>query len=265
MYTCSSKWTTFQRNSTTQIGMGENDMASQTHTERALVVLRQRILSGAMAGGERLFEVALAEELKISRTPVRAALSKLSEEGLLERVSGGGFSVRRFQLEDVLDTIELRGVLEGTAARLAAERGAPDALMAKAEAALENIDRAIATDIVDMTIYSSANSDFHKLISAMAASPVIEREIARVTALPFAAPSAFLNDDAHAARFRQTLIVAQDQHRSILSAIAGRESGRAEFLMREHARAALRNVRFLTNDSTAMREGVAPLALVSGR
>ncbi len=72
----------------------------------------------------RLFEVSLAETLEISRTPVREALSRLAEEGLLDRLPNGGFVVRRFGYEDVIDSIELRGVMEGTAARLAAERGA---------------------------------------------------------------------------------------------------------------------------------------------
>ena len=56
----------------------------------------------------------LAKEFSISRTPIREALSRLAEEGLLERARGGGFVVRSFAIADVLDMIELRGVLEGT-------------------------------------------------------------------------------------------------------------------------------------------------------
>ena len=72
----------------------------------------------------------LAKEFSISRTPIREALSRLAEEGLLERARGGGFVVRSFAIADVLDMIELRGVLEGTAARLAAERGVSAAKLA---------------------------------------------------------------------------------------------------------------------------------------
>ncbi len=68
--------------------------ATQSHTLRAVIELRQRILSGELAGGTRLLEVAMAEELEISRTPVREAMSRLAEEGLLERSKGGGFLVR---------------------------------------------------------------------------------------------------------------------------------------------------------------------------
>ena len=236
---------------------------SKTLTERALIALRQKIVSGAMAGGQRLFEVALAEELQISRTPIRAALSKLAEEGLLDRMQSGGFMVRRFDLRDVTDTIELRGVLEGTAARFAAERGAEPELMQKAWQAVQRIDTVLAADIVDMSLYSKWNTVFHDCLRDAAGSRVLIRELRRVTALPFAAPSAFLDDEAQQGRLRSGLLVANDQHRTILEAIEARQSGRAESVAREHARAANRNVEFLSTDAAALREGSAPLAIVA--
>src|SRR5690554_4658921 len=99
-------------------------VSSRTHAMRAVIELREKIVSGEIPGGTRLFEVSMAESLNISRTPVREAMSRLAEEGLLDRARGGGFTVRTFGFADVVDAIELRGVLEGTAARLAAERGA---------------------------------------------------------------------------------------------------------------------------------------------
>jgi GntR family transcriptional regulator of vanillate catabolism len=237
---------------------------SKTLTERALIALRQKIVSGAMAGGQRLFEVALAEELQISRTPIRAALSKLAEEGLLDRMQSGGFMVRRFDLRDVTDTIELRGVLEGTAARFAAERGAEPELMQKAWQAVHRIDAVLAADIVDMALYSRWNTVFHDCLRDAAGSRVLIRELIRVTALPFAAPSAFLDDEAQQGRLKSGLLIANDQHRTILEAIEARQSGRAESVAREHARAAHRNVEFLSTDAAALREGSAPLAIVAG-
>ena len=105
--------------------------SGKTHGMRALIELRQEDPGTAsFPAGTRLFEVPLAEALAISRTPVREAMSRLAEEGLLDRAQGGGFVVRTFAFADVVDAIELRGVLEGTAARLAAERGvAPAALV----------------------------------------------------------------------------------------------------------------------------------------
>lgn len=236
---------------------------SSTHAQRALVALRKRILGGEFTGGTRLFEVPLAEELGISRTPVRAALSRLAEEALLDRAPGGGFVVRSFAVADVVDTIELRGVLEGTAARLAAERGVPDEMMAVAREILHRIDLLFSTDLFDMEGYSVLNAQFHRHLARLSQSDVLCREIERITALPFASPSAFLDDQGHPAALVKTLSAAQDQHRQMIEAIANREGFRAESLAREHSRAARRNVESLLSNEAALRDGVASLAILS--
>lgn len=235
-----------------------------THTQRALLELRQKILNGSIPGGTRLYEVALAEDLQISRTPVRAALSQLAEEALLERGKGGGFVVRSFALADVVDTIDLRGVLEGTAARYAAERGVSAEGLAGAEKVLLEIDRLLQRETVDMDAYSALNTQFHAVLADLSGSITLKREIERITALPFASPSAFLEDHNRLDALARTLGAAQAQHRAIIEAIAGRESGRAEALAREHARAARRNVEFLLSQETVLREGLSSLALLTG-
>lgn len=236
---------------------------SATHAQRALITLRKRILGGEFAGGTRLYEVALAEDLGISRTPVRAALSRLAEESLLDRTAGGGFVVRSFAVADVVDTIELRGVLEGTAARLAAERGAPAGLMAEAREILHNLDLAFQPDTVDMEAYSHLNTQFHHCLARMSQSTVLIREIDRITALPFASPSAFLDDQTRPAALLRTLTAAHDQHRAIIDAITHREGFRAESIAREHTRAARRNVEFQLSHEPTLREGIPSLAILS--
>ena len=236
---------------------------SSTHAQRAQIALRQRIVSGAIPGGTRLFEVPLAEDMGISRTPVRAALSALAAEGLIDRAAGGGFVVRSFALRDVVDTVELRGVLEGTAARLAAERGVPEDLLAEARQTLRDIDLLLARQDVELEDYALLNSRFHDQLARMAQSAVLAREIARMTALPFASPSAFIEDQRQVAALHRNLSVAQDQHRAILEAITLREGARAESLAREQARTARRNVEVLMSHEPALREGVASLALLS--
>ena len=86
--------------------------------------LREMILRGELAPGERLAEVALAERLGVSRTPIRQALPALAREGLLAAAGRRGYVVRSFSPQDVIDAIETRGLLEGLAARRIAERGA---------------------------------------------------------------------------------------------------------------------------------------------
>jgi GntR family transcriptional regulator, vanillate catabolism transcriptional regulator len=222
----------------------EGTEPANTHGQRALIDLRQRIVEGALPGGTRLYEVALADELGISRTPVREAMSRLAEEGLLERVRSGGFIVRSFALTEVIDTIELRGILEGTAARFAAERGVTEARMAPMREVLRQLDALFApeVEVVDLDRYGDLNAEFHRGLAGLSGSAVIEAEIARVTRLPFASPSAFLPERTQIDAFRRTLAPAQAQHQALIEAITNREGARAEALAREHARAARVNV-----------------------
>src|SRR4051794_18075724 len=93
-----------------------------SQTVKATLGLRQLLFDGEIRPGERLVELTLVERLGVSRTPLRLALMTLEHEGLIATLPGGGFAVRGFTRDDVNDAIELRGVLEGTAARFAAER-----------------------------------------------------------------------------------------------------------------------------------------------
>src|ERR1700675_2413105 len=95
------------------------DVSKTVATE---VRLREMVLGGEFHPGEAVSENVLGDRLGVSRTPLRLALCKLEYEGLLNVLPEGGFVVRQFTLADIYDSIELRGVLEGTAARLAAER-----------------------------------------------------------------------------------------------------------------------------------------------
>ena len=88
--------------------------------------LRRWIAEGRYAAGTRLAEETVAQDLGVSRTPVRLAFRTLAQEGLLESAGKRGFVVRAFSVEDVRCAVEVRGVLEGLAARRLCERG-PDA------------------------------------------------------------------------------------------------------------------------------------------
>ena len=213
---------------------------------KAQLRLREMVLAGELAPGTRIAEVALGERLGVSRTPIRAALQRLEQEGLLQVLPGGGYAVRTFTEREIGDAIELRGTLEGLAARLAAERGAPASLLQEARASLDAVDAVLAQPALDDAAFSQyvdVNERFHQLLVAMASSSVLERELARVVRLPFASPSGFVVVQANSPRSRDMLVVAQDQHRQVLDAIERREGARAEAIMREHARLAQRNLR----------------------
>ena len=222
------------------------DEASAPQAVKAQLRLREMILAGELAGGTRIAEVAISEMLGVSRTPVRSALMRLEQEGLLEALPNGGYAVRTFSERDVSDAIELRGTLEGLAARLAAERGVAAGVLAEARACLAEVDSLLEQPALDdeaFTRYVTLNQRFHNLLSDMCGSPVLARELARVVSLPFASPSGFVVVQANTPKARDMLVVAQDQHRQVLDAIEGREGARAEAIMREHSRLAQRNLR----------------------
>lgn len=232
-----------------------NDERSHSQTMRAELALRDLVLSGEVRPGERLSELWVVERIGVSRTPVRAALMVLAEEGLIEALPSGGYAARAFSDREVTDAIELRGTMEGLAARLAAERGATPQALADLRALLAELDRVVgATTISEdaFEAYISLNARFHAGILALAQSPVLERQIDRVMTLPFASPSAFVKVQSQLAEARQILLVAQDQHRCILEAIERREGARAEALMREHSRLASRNLALALNSKRAM-------------
>jgi GntR family transcriptional regulator of vanillate catabolism len=222
------------------------DEAGGSQAVKAQLRLREMILAGELPGGSRIAELAIVEKLGVSRTPIRSALMRLEQEGLLEALPNGGYAVRTFSERDVSDAIELRGTMEGLAARLAAERGVAAVLLSEARSCLDAIDQVLQQHALDdeaFTRYVDLNARFHGLLSEMAGSPVIARELERVVNLPFASPSGFVVVQSNAPKARDMLIVAQDQHRQVLDAIERREGSRAEGIMREHSRLAQRNLR----------------------
>jgi len=198
-------------------------------------------------------ELPLVERLGVSRTPLRLALATLEHEGLLENLDGGGYAVREFTRDEIHDAIELRGVLEGTAARFAAERGVTDDQLARLRQLSAEMEPLVhRSDVDSFWEYVECNRAFHALLMECAASPVLERELERIVALPFASPSALVQGQAELPESREILVIAQDHHRGLIQAIECREAARAESLAREHARVALRNLELVLDNRHAL-------------
>lgn len=229
---------------------------SVSQTVKALLGLREMILDGELAPGERISELVVVERLGVSRTPVRAALARLQDEGLLESIPGGGYAARAFTETEIHDAIEVRGTLEGLAARLAAERGvAPSDLKPLADC-VDRMDAVLARErmtVDTFTEYVALNDRFHALLMELPRSPVLERQIERALQLPFASPNGFVMVQAELPNAREVLILAQEQHRAVVDAIEHREGARAEALMREHARIARRNLQSALRNQQMMK------------
>src|SRR5262245_14348256 len=199
--------------------------------------LREMILRGELAPGERLAEVGLAERLGVSRPPIRQALPALAREGLLAAAGRRGFVVRSFSPEDVLDAIETRGVLEGLAARRIAERGPATSLLQALKICLTEGDAILAKrrfESADEQRYSEMNGRFHMLIVEGAGSRIVADTLAHNDHVPFASARAvaFSKD---LALLLPVLNYAHRQHHAIVQALENREAARVEALMREHA------------------------------
>jgi len=216
-----------------------------SQTGRATLVLREMLLEGHFQPGERIREVPLAAELGVSRIPLRLVLERLAHEGLLVVRPTRGFVVQRFDAADIYDAIELRGLLEGMAARLTAERVQVPADTAKLQALhteLLGVVQRRKLTIECLEQYMELNGKFHAEILRLAECRMLERAMEHVCSLPFASPSAFVRRQYLAPESWDLFRIAIDQHQDILEAITNREAARAETLAREHARVARRNL-----------------------
>jgi GntR family transcriptional regulator of vanillate catabolism len=153
--------------------------------------------------------------------------------------------VRDFSEADIRDAIELRGSLEGLAARLAAERGVAASVLAEVRDCLARIDEVLAAPKLSEASFShyvAQNARFHTLLGEMSGSALLQRQIDRVATLPFASPNAFVMAHRSGPRARDRLVIAHDQHHAVVEAIVRREGARAQGVMQEHARNAHQNL-----------------------
>src|SRR5262249_8106163 len=130
-------------------------------------VLRREIISGAIEPGTRLSEHLVATELSVSRTPVREAIRRLQQEGLAVKSAGGGVEVPLLSRTDVAEIIGIRAVLEGHAARLAADQISGDQLD---QLNASHTDAAGAIEAGDVERLIQLNTAFHDGVVAASSS-----------------------------------------------------------------------------------------------
>ncbi len=229
-----------------------------SQTDRAVLTIREMLLRGDFAPGERISELPLtarllAADVNVSRTPLRLALDRLANEGLLRPWPTGGFVVCEFTLADVWDAIEIRGTLEGTAARLAAERLKDPRDLDALRHLYTQLEELVPLDADGFPRYLQLNEAFHAEIWRLAGSPMLLRAIEQVVKLPFAAPSALVFGQAESGHSSRMSVIAQEHHRALIQAIANREGTRAEGLAREHSRVARQNLSHTLEDWEALR------------
>lgn len=186
--------------------------------------LRHGLLVGTWPPGERLTEAELTARFAVSRTPVREALRRLVQEGLLETRPNHGVRVRRLAPREALDAYDVRERLEGMAALLAALRAGAGAT-AELRALLTRVEASAGADEAEQV---EADLAFHRRIAELSANHALIQALETLTG--HVAPLKVLTRDRNSAE--QT----RRQHRAIAEAIARGDGVAAEAHMREHVR-----------------------------
>lgn len=196
----------------------------QTAFERLLAEIR----TGSLKPGDRLTETELAQRLGISRTPVREAIRQLEASGLVRHLPRIGATVRRLDYAEVMELYEMRVVLEGTAARMAA-RAASDIELAE----LEEIHAEFLKVIADPRQAFALNRQFHVTLTNAAKNRFLAQSMDGLErTLLILGPSTLVNPD----RVQDVVI----EHEAILTALKRRDGDAAEAAMKTHVEAAQR-------------------------
>lgn len=192
------------------------------------VRLLGEIRSGALLPGARLTETEIAERMQISRTPVREAIRQLEADGLVSHMPRAGAVVRKLDYSEIMELYEMRVVLEGTAARLAA-RSASEVEICELEAI--NAEMAAAKD--DVAALFDLNQQFHRTLIDAARNRFLVKSVNAVhTTLLILGPSTL--------RWPERIEAAFTEHQAIVDALRNRDEAAAENSMRKHMEAAQR-------------------------
>ena len=222
-------------------------MASISQQERVLIQIREMILRGRFMAGMRLAEMTLAAQLGVSRTPVKLALTRLEEEGLVQALPSGGYVARSLTTQNLRDGIVLRAALEALAARLLAEQGMSWSVQSKFEELLRQGDALLAVPVTadgdinydTYVAYGAMNDEFHTLLLESCGNEAVMRAWTLNNRLPSASPSATLplhESGSEALSFLQGM---HRQHHTLVQAMSSRQGMRAHALAHEHAEVAV--------------------------
>lgn len=200
-------------------------------SDKAYEILKQRVVGGTYAPGEQIKEEHLARELEISRTPIRAALKRLVDDGLATSDPNRGVRVAEWTEFDIDETFELRGLLEAHAAELAARRGGV-ALADRLDVLNDEMERAIAKGGPTLPErLQKINSAFHWAILEASGSPRLRAMLAGLIDMPIVIRSHFISTI-------QDKLQSVQHHRDLASAVRAGDGELARQVMQLHLRLA---------------------------
>jgi GntR family transcriptional regulator of vanillate catabolism len=193
-------------------------------SEVAYERIKDAIRNADFEPGQPLSETKLSQLLGISRTPVREAIHQLAQEGLLQIIPGRAVTVASLSIQEVLNAVHVRTILEPELARLAAASISPEALE-KLWEALQEMEESLNDE--DRAAWSKADSKFHEILSAACPNKLLGDMAIQVR-----------NRVSYLASDNQTslkrMLACTEEHRQVVEAIAAEDPQAAEQAMRDH-------------------------------
>lgn len=226
------------------------DEAKETGaTDRVANEIIARMREGEFVPGQRLVEGELAKEFNVSRGVIRQCLYKLSAERVVDMELHRGATIHKFSRRELVEAHELREVLEGFAARKAAESENHKAIAAKLAVLVEEMAPAVGAR--DRSAFTPLNAQFHETIISASGNGEIIRVLSRLhSLLPRMIYGRLLNPDR--------IAESDAAHRAILSAISSGDGEGAQAAMVAHIRSSGRDAKSLPDRyflSSSEKEG----------
>lgn len=195
--------------------MNKKNLSLQTYDflplrDEVFNTLRERILKGDLKPGERLMEIHLADQLGVSRTPIREAIRMLELEGLVKMVPRKGAQVAKISREDVQDVLEVRKALDTLAVKLACDRITEDEI-AKLKAEEDKFESTLKTE--DATLIAEADVAFHDVIQVASKNKRLKNMISNLAERIYRYRFEYIKQQSDGGK---TLI---DEHREIIKCI----------------------------------------------
>jgi len=200
-------------------------------SRKAYQVIINEIIEGRCAPGDRITEAAIAEQARVSRTPVREALQRLEAEGMIRFVPNQGAFVTHLALAEAEETFALRMLLEGYATRLAARRASTAQVQSLEDLATRQLAASQRREKGFLRKVADYNQRFHELILNAAGSELLKTTMSSLSNAPlvFQTFRDYSTED---------LIRSAQHHLEIAQAIGAGDPDWAESVMRAHVAAA---------------------------
>lgn len=199
-------------------------------SDLAYATIRAMVLSGELSPGEQLSEETLAERCGVSRTPVRDALRRLEAELLVRKNESQRSFVADWSVDDVADAFELRAMMEGYAARRAAER-MDRATLQRLKAINTKLCAAVQQSKPDVAAFLEHNKTFHEIILKAADS----RRLSTLLGALIEQPVVWRTAQHYG---KEAFNRSHSEHEDLLSAFARKDGPWAEAIMAGHIRRA---------------------------